>query len=82
MQLKPKQLDKYDGKRDFQTIYNWIASVGSYFALTESKPTAIHHHLNTVFTGNATTSFPSSPVANLHHLHTPTAAVIPSRRHL
>jgi len=55
MQLKPKQPDKYDGKRDFQTIDNWIASVDSYFALTKAEPPEIYHYLNTVFTGNAAT---------------------------
>ena len=55
MQLKPKQPDKYDGKRDFQTIDNWIASVDSYFALTKAEPPEIYHYLNTIFTGNAAT---------------------------
>src|SRR5208282_5682611 len=55
MQLKPKQPDNYDGKRDFQTIDNWIASVDSYFALTKAEPPEIYHYLNTVFTGNAAT---------------------------
>ena len=55
MQLKPKQPDTYDGKRDFQTIDNWIASVDSYFALTKAEPPEIYHYLNTVFTGNAAT---------------------------
>lgn len=41
MQLKPEQPDKYNGERDFQTINNWIASVNSYFALTEAEPPVI-----------------------------------------
>jgi hypothetical protein len=57
MQLKPKQPDTYDGKRDFQTIDNWVASVDSYFALTKAKPPEIYHYLNTIFTGNAATWF-------------------------
>jgi hypothetical protein len=36
MQLKPKQPEKHNGKRDFQVIENWIASVYGYFALTET----------------------------------------------
>src|SRR5208282_5145235 len=54
MQLKPKQPDKYDSKRDFQTIDNWIASVDSYFALTKAEPSEIYHYLNIVFTDAAT----------------------------
>ena len=57
MQLKPKQPDTYDGKRDFQTIDNWIASVDSYFTLTKAEAPEIYHYLNTVFTGNAATWF-------------------------
>jgi len=55
--LKPKQPEKYNGKRDFQTIDNWVASVDSYFALTEAEPPAIYHYLNTIFTGTAATWF-------------------------
>ena len=55
MQLKPKQPDNYDDKRDFQTIDNWIASVDSYFALTKAESSEIYHYLNTIFTGNAAT---------------------------
>jgi hypothetical protein len=56
MQLKPKQPDKYDGRRDFQTIDDWIASVDSYFALTKAEPPEIYPFLpatqrhGTVFT--------------------------------
>ena len=57
MQLKPKQPEKYNGKRDFQTIDNWVASVDSYFALTEAEPPAVYHYLNTIFTGDAATWF-------------------------
>lgn len=57
MQLKPKQPEKYDGKRDFQIIDNWVASVDSYFALTEATSPAIYHYLNTIFTGDAATWF-------------------------
>ena len=57
MQLKPKQPDKYDGKRDFQTIDNWVSSVDSYFALTEAEPPTIFYYLNTIFTGDAATWF-------------------------
>ena len=57
MQLKPKQPEKYNGKRDFQTIDNWIASVDSYFALTRAEPPGIYHYLNTIFSGDAVTWF-------------------------
>ena len=57
MQLKPKQPEKYNGKRDFQTIDNWIALVDSYFALTGVEPLAIYHYLNTIFSSNAITQF-------------------------
>jgi hypothetical protein len=57
MQLKPKQPEKYNGKRDFQVIDNWITSVDSYFALTHAEPPDIYHYLNTIFTGEAATWF-------------------------
>jgi len=57
MQLKPKQLEKYNGKRDFQTIDNWIALVDSYFALTGVEPPAIYHYLNTIFSSDTATWF-------------------------
>lgn len=57
MLLKPKQPDKDNGKRDFRTIDSWIVSVSSYFALTEAETPAIYHYLNTLFTGDAATSF-------------------------
>ena len=57
MQLKPKQPEKYNGKRDFQVIDNWITSVDSYFALTHTKPPDIYHYLNTILTGEAVTWF-------------------------
>ena len=47
MRLKPKQPEKYNGKRDFQVIDNWITSVDSYFALTHAEPPDIYHYLNT-----------------------------------
>jgi hypothetical protein len=55
MQLKPKQPEKYNGTRDFQTIDNWITSVDSYFPLTEAKPPAIYYYLNTIITGDRAT---------------------------
>jgi hypothetical protein len=55
MQLKSKQSDKYDGKRYFQTIDNWIASVDSYFALTKAEPPEIYHYLSIAFISNAAT---------------------------
>jgi Retrotransposon gag protein/Zinc knuckle len=57
MQLKPKQPEKFNGKRDFQVIDNWITSVDSYFALTHAEPPDIYHYLNTIFTGEAATWF-------------------------
>jgi hypothetical protein len=57
MHLKPKQPEKYSGKRDFQTIDNWTASVDSYFALTKAEPPAVYHYLNTILTGDAATWF-------------------------
>ena len=57
MHLKPKQPEKYDGKHDFQTIDNWVASMDSYFAITEARPPLIFHYLNTIFTGEAATWF-------------------------
>ena len=55
--LKPKQPEKYDDKRDFQTIDNWVVSMDSYFAITEAEPPMIFHYLNTIFTGEAATWF-------------------------
>jgi len=57
MQLKPKQPEKYNGSRDFQKIDNWVASMDSYFAITEAQPPYIFHYLNTVFTDEAATWF-------------------------
>ena len=57
MPLKPKQPEKYNGKRDFQVIDNWISSVDSYFALTHAEPPDIYHYLNTILTGEAATWF-------------------------
>lgn len=57
MHLKPKQPEKYDGSRDFQKIDNWIASMDSYFAITEAAPPLIYHYLNTIFVDEAATWF-------------------------
>ena len=57
LQLKPKQPEKYNGKRDFQVIDNWITSVDSYFALTHAEPPDIYHYLNTIFSGEAAAWF-------------------------
>src|SRR5438046_9643935 len=57
MQLKPKQPEKYNGKRDFQVIDKWITSVDSYFGLTHTKPPDIYHYLNTILTGEAAAWF-------------------------
>ena len=57
LQLKPKQPEKYNGKRDFQVIDNWITSVDSYFALTHAEAPDIYHYLNTILTGEAAAWF-------------------------
>ena len=57
MQLKPKQPEKYDGTRNFQKINNWVASMDSYFAITDAQPPLIYHYLNTIFTDEAATWF-------------------------
>jgi len=57
MHLKSKQPEKYDGSRDFQKIDNWIASMDSYFAITEAQPSLIYHYLNTIFINEAATWF-------------------------
>ena len=57
LQLKPKQPEKYNGKRDFQIIDNWITSVDSYFALTHAEAPDIYHYLNTILTGEAAAWF-------------------------
>ena len=57
MQLKPKQPEKYDGTRNFQKIDNWVASMDSYFAITDAQPPLIYHYLNTIFTDQAATWF-------------------------
>jgi hypothetical protein len=57
LQLKPKQPEKYNGKRDFQVIDNWITSVDGYFALTHAEAPDIYHYLNTILTGEAATWF-------------------------
>jgi hypothetical protein len=57
MHLKPKQPEKYNGTRDFQRIDNWVASMDSYFAITDAQPPLIYHYLNTIFTDEAATWF-------------------------
>src|SRR3981189_385052 len=57
MHLKPKQPEKYNGTRDFQKIDNWVASMDSYFAITDAQPPLIYHYLNTIFTDEAATWF-------------------------
>jgi len=57
MHLKPKQLEKYDGTRDYQKIDNWIASMDSYFAITGAEPPLIFHYLNTIFVDEVATWF-------------------------
>jgi hypothetical protein len=57
MHLKPKQPEKYNGARDFQRIDNWVASMDSYFAITDAQPPLIYHYLNTIFTDEAATWF-------------------------
>ena len=57
MNLKPKQPERYDGTRDFQKIDNWVASMDSYFAITEAQPPLVFHYLNTIFTNEAATWF-------------------------
>jgi len=57
MHLKPKQPEKYDGKRDMQVIDNWTASVDSYFALTGAQPPSVYYYLNTIFTKDAASWF-------------------------
>jgi hypothetical protein len=55
MQLKPKQREKYNGRRDFQVIDNWITSIDSYFTLTHGESPDIYHYLNIIFTEEAAT---------------------------
>ena len=57
LQLKPKQSEKYNGKRDFQIIDNRITSVDSYFALTHAEAPDIYRYLKTILTGEAATWF-------------------------
>jgi Ty3 transposon capsid-like protein/Zinc knuckle len=51
--LKPTRPTRYSGVKDYTTIENWIASVNSYFALTDAKPPHVYHYLNTNFTDEA-----------------------------
>ena len=57
LQLKPKQPEKYNGKRDFQIIDNWITSIDSYFALTHAEAPDIYHYLNIIFSDEAAAWF-------------------------
>ena len=57
MQLKPKQSEKYNDKRNFQVIDNWIISVDNYFALIHAEFLDIYHYLNIIFSGEAATWF-------------------------
>jgi hypothetical protein len=51
--LKPNKPSKFTGTRDHATVENWIASVNSYFALTNARPPYVFHYLNTIFAGEA-----------------------------
>ena len=51
--LKPNRPVRYAGTKDYTIIENWIASVNSYFALTNAQAPHIYHYLNTIFTGDA-----------------------------
>jgi hypothetical protein len=51
--LKPNKPSKFTGKRDHAAIENWIASVNSYFALTDARTPFVFHYLNTIFGGEA-----------------------------
>jgi hypothetical protein len=51
--VKPTRPTRYSGVKDYTTIENWIASVNSYFALTNAKPPHVYHYLNTNFTDEA-----------------------------
>jgi len=57
MHLKPKQPEKYDGSRDYQRIDNCVASMDSYFAITNAEPLMIYRYLNTIFVDGAATWF-------------------------
>ena len=50
---EPIKPTRYYGKRDHNVIEEWIASVGSYFVLTNAQPPYIYHYLNTLFAGEA-----------------------------
>jgi hypothetical protein len=51
--LKPNKPMRYYGKKDHNVVEGWIASVNSYFALTNAQPPYIYHYLNTIFAGEA-----------------------------
>src|SRR5438046_1373703 len=55
--LKPARPTCYSGTKDYTTIENRIASVNSYFALTNAKPPYVYHYLNAIFTDEATIWF-------------------------
>ena len=51
--LKTTRPTRYSGVKDYTTIENWIASVNSYFALTDAKAPHVYHYLNINFTDEA-----------------------------
>lgn len=51
--LKPTRPSRYSGVKDYTAIENWIASVNSYFAMTDAKPPHVYHFLNTNFMDEA-----------------------------
>src|SRR5271154_7152418 len=53
MALKPKSPHKYSGQRDYNIIETWIATVSSYFILSNAQPPYLYYALNTLFDGDA-----------------------------
>jgi hypothetical protein len=51
--LKPNKPMRYYGKKDHNIVEAWIASVNSFFALTNASAPHIYHYLNTIFGGEA-----------------------------
>jgi hypothetical protein len=51
--LKPKQPERYNGKRNYTTVENFITMVDSFFALTRAEPPQVYYYLSTLFIEDA-----------------------------
>ena len=55
--LKPQSPEHYNGKRDHMTVENFVTTVDSLFALTQTEPPNVYYYISTLLVGEAATWF-------------------------